>query len=358
MTTGSLNGAATIQTLSRRQLLSRLVIKRLAFIPISLYLVVSASFLLIEIMPGDPARAILGSFATDEAVASLRAELGLDRPLHERYVTYWQEVIQGDLGTSLYTRTPITREIWSRLPASIEMVVPALGLALTIGILLGGISAYFRNRPPDRVGRSVITTVQSIPDFFLAYILIFVLFFLLGWLPSPVGRLGIDAPRSEVVTGFMTFDAILAGEWGTLKSALQHLALPVLTLGIVYSAYFAKTTRSLLSGALYGTRTEFARACGLPEWQVVRYALLSVRTPLLTYAAILFASLVGGAAIIEIVFAWRGVGEWGLKAMLALDIPAIQGFIIITGTVTLLVYLLLDVVTMYLDPRISVGTLE
>jgi ABC-type dipeptide/oligopeptide/nickel transport system permease component len=203
------------------------------------------------------------------------------------------------------------------------------------------------------VGRTAITAIQSVPDFLLALFLIYTLFFIAGIAPPPVGRMGLIRGDVERITGFLLIDSLVTGGFDAFVQAARQLMLPVLALGIFYSAYFAKTARSTLIEALRSDQVEFARACGLPERTVFRYALLQARTPILTYGAILLGALVGGAAIVEIIFSWQGVGQWALEAILQLDMPAIQGFIIAAGVITILVYLVLDIVVMWLDPRVE-----
>ncbi len=338
--------------ISRRRL-TIFVLRRLLIIPLSIFIVVTAAFGLVNLLPGNPALVIAGGFATDERVAEIETELGLDQPLLTRYTDYVRDLGRGDLGESYYTGRSVREDILERLPNSIELIVPALALAALLGLAFGSISAYFLQRAPERVTRIAITLTQSVPDFLLSLVLIYVVFFSLGWAPSPVGRLGILEQPPESITKFPIVDSVLRGEWGTLGSLLHHMMLPVLALGVVYSAYFAKTSRTALAASLGSQQVEFARACGLPERQVFRYAFLAARTPLLTYGAILIGSLLGGAAIVESIFAWRGLGQWALEAMLEVDLPAIQGFVLVVGILTLLIYLLLDLLVLMLDPRVS-----
>ena len=219
--------------------------------------------------------------------------------------------------------------------------------------MIGGIAAYTRGKATERMSRVLITITQSVPDFLLGLILIYLVFFLLGWAPAPVGRLGISESKPDPITGFPLLDSALRGEWKILASLLHHMMLPVLALGFVYSAYFAKISRTTLAESLSSKQVEFARACGLSEWQVFRYAFVVARTPLLTYAAILLGTLLGGAAIVETIFSWRGLGQWALEAMLKVELPAIQGFVLVTGLSTLLIYLVLDIIVMILDPRVK-----
>lgn len=332
--------------------LATLIGKRLLMLPLSLLVLITLSFLLVELMPGNPAVTIAGSFATEDKVAQITSDLGLDRPLPERYASYLAAAVRGDLGRSFFSGTSVTTELWNRLPATIELVAFALVVAGVIGLVLGTLGAYFRRTWYDSFSRGAITLFQSIPDFLLALLLVFVLFFLWGIAPAPVGRLGLSTAGIDRVTGLLVVDTVLAGRFDLLWEALRHLMIPVLALGIVYSAYFGKTARSTMATALSSPQVEFARACGISERKVVWYAFLQARTPIITYAAILFGTLIGGAAIIETIFSWQGVGQWALDATLSLDVPVIQGFILVAGFVTILLYLLLDVLVLILDPRV------
>jgi ABC-type dipeptide/oligopeptide/nickel transport system permease component len=333
----------------------RFILKRLVFVPLAMLAIVSIAVILIALLPGDPARLVAGELASPEQVAEVSARLGLDQPLAQRYVTTMRQVLSGDLGNSYFTGRPITEEIWRRLFSSVELIVLSMLTAAILGVTIGTVGAYFRRRFPDRLSRWTVTVAQSVPDFFLGLLLIYVLFFLLGWAPSPSGRLGFADAVPPRVTGSLFVDAALAGEWATLRSALARSVLPVLTLGFVYSAYFAKTARASVGRALQSQQIQFARACGLPERQVIRYALLESRTPILTYGGILASALIGGAAIVELVFAWNGLGQWALDSILRLDVPAVQGFVIVAGVATLLIYALLDLLVVWLDPRVHYG---
>lgn len=334
---------------------TRFVLKRLAMIPLSIVVVVTLSFGLVELMPGDPATAIAGSFASEEQLEEIRESLGLNRSLPDRYVDYLGGVFTGDFGRSFYSNQPITTEIANRLPATLELITLALALAAVIGLALGVVGAYFSRGIPDRITKIGITAVQSVPDFLLALLLIYFVFFIFGLAPAPLGRTGLAGTSVQDVTGLLLVDSLLDGDLQSFGTALHHLMLPVLALGIVYSAYLGKTARATMANALRSQQVAFARACGLRERTVIRYAFLEARTPIITYLAILFGALLGGAAIVETIFSWQGVGEWALTAMLDLDIPAIQGFIVVAGVATILLYLVLDVAVMLLDPRVRLG---
>lgn len=331
----------------------RLVMGRLGFLVAALFGLVTLSFLLVSVTPGDPAELIAGPMATTEQIEAIRADLGLDDSIATRYVDYLGGLLKGDLGESYFTKRPITEEIADKLPATLELIILSVIFAAVVGIAVGALGAYFRGRWPDKVSRLGTGIFQAVPDFFLGLILIYFLFFLTGIAPAPSGRVGIAESGPDTVTGFYLIDSLIAGDFGLFMSAANHLMLPVLTLGLVYAAYFAKTARTTIGKALNSQQAQFARAMGLPERTVVRYAFVESRTTIITYAGVIFASLLGGEAIVERVFAWNGIGTWSLQGITKLDLPVVQGMVLIAGAITLIIYTLLDIVVGLLDPRIK-----
>lgn len=327
--------------------------RRLVFLPVALVVISTLAFLLVNVLPGNAAGVVAGPAASPEQIEKIEDRLGLNDPLTERYVDFVGDLVRWDLGRSFYTDRAITTEIGRFLPNTLELVVMSLVVAAVVGIGLGTIAAYTSGRLPDRIARFVVTVSQSIPDFFLALLLIYLFFYVMGVAPPPVGRLGLLETAPDRITGALLLDSLLAGEWATFRSALRHSALPVLTLGFYYASYFAKTTISALGPALESKQVEFARANGLSERTVLAYAFRQARTPILTYGGILLAALMGGAAIVETIFSWGGFGEWAIDSILQLDIPAVQGFIVVAGIGTLLVFLFLDLLVAALDPRVS-----
>lgn len=329
--------------------------KRLLFIPLGLLTVLILDFLLVNVLPGDPVGVIAGPAATPQDLMQTRHRLGLDQPLLERFWRYVERLFHGDLGRSYYTNRTVLSDVGRFLPASLELVILSLILAAVIGVGLGTIASYWKGRLPDRGSRFLITVFQAVPDFFLALLLIYLLFFRLSWAPAPVGQLGLLDNAPPKVTGATIIDALIAGDMNTFLSALAHAILPVLALGIYYSAYFARSTFATLVPALESKQVEYARASGLSEWKVLGYAFRQARTPILTYAGILFAALIGGAAIVETIFSWGGFGQWAIDSILKLDLPAIQGFILFAGLGTLIVFTALDILVAVLDPRVRYG---
>jgi peptide/nickel transport system permease protein len=329
------------------------LLRRLLFIPIGAFIVVSLAFALVNLIPGDPAVSIAGSLATPRQIAQIKRNLGLDQSLIARYWSYLDGLVHGQLGRDYYSHQPVSSEIFSHLPNTIELILPALVVAVIIGTSIGSLAAYFKDRSVGRLTSLTIGIIQSTPDFFIGLVLIYFFFYNLHYAPPPTGRLSqFDVP-GRTITGFLYLDSIIEGNWGVLRDALAHSVLPVLTLGLFNSTYFARLTRQVLGRSLKSGHLEFAKACGLPRHTLFLYAIRDIRTPILTYVGTLFATLIGGAAIVETIFSWNGVGQWAVQAVLQLDLPAIQGFLLVAGLITMAVFVILDLVVGWLDPRIS-----
>ncbi|RSM40362.1 ABC transporter permease [Amycolatopsis balhimycina DSM 5908] len=327
--------------------------RRLLLMAASLWFLITVTFLLVTLAPSDPARTIGGPYATNDQIAEISHRLGLDKPLLTRYFDYWSSLFHGSLGNSLFGANPSVRDqIGKYLPSTIELIILSLLVAVVLGLLLGSVSAYFHRRWPDRAASTVAGIFQSMPDFIVAVVLIYFLSYLTGALPGPEGQLSIVTTPPPHRTGMVLLDSLLTGQWDTFHDALMHAILPVLTLGLVIAAVFARISRTALREALESDQTKFARACGLPERQILRYALLTSRTPILTYGAIVFGSLFGGTAIVETIFNWNGLSQWAVQSMERSDYPSAQGFVLLAGVVTLIVYVLLDVFTAIFDPRV------
>jgi ABC-type dipeptide/oligopeptide/nickel transport system permease component len=336
----------------------RFVARRIPLMLISLWLLITVVFLLVALVPSDPARQVAGPYATPAEIAAAAKRLGLDQSLWTRYIDYWKELFHGSLGTSIFNSSEtIIGDIGKYLPSTLELIILGLLVGATIGLALGVASAYYHRRWPDRAASATTSVFQALPDFLLAVLLLYLFTYVLKLLPGPEGQLSIIATPPPKVTGMILIDSLLAGQISTFWDALQHAILPALTLGIVLAAFFARVTRAALRESLESEQTSFARACGLSEPRVVRYALASSRTPILTYGALLFAGLFGGTAIVETLFNWNGLSEWAVQVMLKNDYPAVQGFVLVVGLITLLVYFALDLVTGILDPRVrTVGS--
>jgi ABC-type dipeptide/oligopeptide/nickel transport system permease component len=331
------------------------VLRRLAVVPGSLLLIIIISFLLVALIPQATAQAIAGQGATKADVVAINHKLGLNQPALTQLGHYLGRLAHGNLGVSYYDNKPVLSDMLSHVPATIELIVPALVIGILLGVGLGTLGAYHSGRLTDRTVRFGGSVVQAMPEFLLGLLLLYLLFFRLHLLPAPTGQIGIAYVNPPHVTGLLAVDAIIAGQWSTLGDVLEHLVLPVFTIALPLAAVLARITRAIVGQALASDHVAYGRALGLKERRLIRYALIDGRTPLMTFCATIFAGLVGGDVIVETVFNWNGVGFWAITAMTNLDIPSIQGFVLFSGIVTLVVYIVLDVAAATLDPRIRYG---
>lgn len=335
----------------------RFIMRRVPLMLVSLWLLITVIFLLVALTPSDPARSVAGPYATKADIAAVAHRLGLDQSLWTRYIDYWKGLFHGSLGTSFFGPQKVMSQIGTYLPSTLELVILSLIVGGTLGVSLGAISAYYHRHWPDRISSGTVSVMQALPDFLLGVVLIYLFSYIFKILPGPEGQLSIVSVPPPTVTHMVLIDSLIAGQTSVFWDAVKHAILPVLTLGIVVAAMFARITRASLRESFESDQTSFARACGLPERQVVSYALRSSRTPILTYGALIFAGLFGGTAIVEVIFNWNGLSQWAVQGMLRHDYPEIQGFVLIVGVITLLVYFTLDLVNGILDPRVrAVGS--
>jgi dipeptide transport system permease protein len=319
--------------------------------------VIVVTFLLTRALPGDPAAYFAGGAATQEAVDQVRAQLGLDKPLIEQFFRYVADLSRGELGTSLTTGQPVLNELLTRLPASIEMVLLALALACAIALPLGVLAATRPGSWIDQLCRLVTTAGVSLPTFFTGLVLAYVFYFLLGWAPSPLGRLDPMWSPPATVTGFYLIDAAIAGDAGLWWASFKQLILPVLTMAIFVLAPIARMTRASMLSVLGSDFIRTARASGLTSSTVlIKYALRNALLPVVTTLGMVFGFMLGSSVVIEKVFGWPGVGSYAIDALTASDYAPIQGFVLAMGVLFVLLNLLVDVLYTLIDPRVSLET--
>jgi peptide/nickel transport system permease protein len=311
--------------------------------------IVTITFVVVRQL-GDPVASIAGPLASVEEVEALRERLGLNEPLLTQYWHYLGHLVHGDLGSSLVNDRPIVHELRDRVGGTLELIVLGTFFAAIWGVILGALSAYLRRA--GRVFHGIAVLGLAIPDFVLGLVLGLVFAFQLGWAPSPVGQLDlIDTPPPRV-TGGVALDSLIAGNWGQFTSALGYLVLPVLTLSLIYGAPIAKLAENAFTETRRRAFIEYAELAGLPRWRVFRYTLRNALPAILTLSGVIAGYLVGGIVLVEIVFSWGGLGQYAAQSILAVDMPAIQGFVLLAGAFTLLVYLLLDIAYGLIDPRV------
>lgn len=327
------------------------ILRRLALLIPTLTGITVVVFLMIYLVPGDPAQVMLGERANAETLAALRQEMGLDQPFHIQFGRFLGDLLTGDLGRSFRTHEKITVEIIHRFPATVELTMAAMLFAVVGGIGLGMVSAVRRGGMVDYLSMVVATAGISMPVFWLALILILLFAVALPLLPIS-GRLSVSI-YLETPTGLYVIDALLTGNLAALGDVLRHLTLPAITLGTIPLAVIARMTRSSLLEVMGEDYIRTARAKGLsPLVVLVRHALRNAFIPTLTVIALQFGYLLGGAIITETIFAWPGIGRWLFLAVMARDFRAVQGGVLLIATLFIVVNLAADVLYAWLDPRI------
>lgn len=327
--------------------------RRMIFVVPQLLGIVLVSFLLVKAIPGDPAVLMLGPTATPEAIASLQQQLGLDQPLYMQFLIYVGNLLQGDLGTSWQTTRPVLEDLIQRFPATLELVTYSLLLAILIGVTLGVYAARNPSGIVARIGDLYGISVGALPDFWFALVLIFIFYTLLGWAPAPLGRMDLIVLPPPTITGALTLDSLIAGDFEAFRSAALHLVLPVLTLGLLNAGPILKITQSTMEKMLESDFSRYEVLCGVPQNLVVRHALRNALPSIVTIISVLYGFLIGGAVLVEIVFSWGGAGQYAVQGVLNSDVYPVLGFVLFSAIFSLIVYILVDLVYFLLDPRIS-----
>ena len=333
----------------------KLLLKKLATLIPTLLGVTVVAFALIRLIPGDPIEIMVGERRLDPAAhAALMQQLGLDQPLHVQYLRYLGGLLQGDLGKSLVTREPVAAEFAVLFPATIELALTALLLALSVGLTLGIAAALKRGSWFDQLVMGLATVGNSMPVFWWGLVLI--MFFSVGLQWTPVsGRVGIEFDVNPV-TGFMLIDSALASwrgqEPGAFTSALLHLALPATVLGTIPMAVVARMTRSAMLEVLREDYMRTARAKGLnPTRVVLHHGFRNALIPVLTVLGMQVGSLLGGAVLTETIFSWPGIGKWIIDAIARRDYPVVQAGILVSALIFIAVNLAVDLLYGVVNPR-------
>jgi ABC-type dipeptide/oligopeptide/nickel transport system permease component len=303
--------------------LARYILQRLFAAAVTIWIATIAVTLLIHLVPGDPVRIMYGSFqTTPEELEAIRVRLGLDQPVWTQYLLYLGRLLEGDLGRSIVGDQPVLDILLSRFPATLALTLASLFIAIVVGMSLGFFAAYRRGTWWDAGAMILAIIGVSMPHFWLGLLLLFLFALKLNWLP------------------------VAGGDW-------KSLLLPALTLGLANAAVLARLTRSAMIDIFDQDFVRTARAKGLPKTIVLyRHALRSGLVPIVAMLGLQFAYLMGGAIVVENVFAWNGVGRLAIEAVLARDYPLIQGFILFFATVVALAAVVVDVAYAFLDPRI------
>jgi ABC-type dipeptide/oligopeptide/nickel transport system permease component len=326
-----------------------MVARRIMWMPPTLFGLVLIVFAISHVIPSDPARVMAGENAPAEQVQALRHKYGLDLPLPQQFLRYVGATATGNMGTSLFTQRPVAEDLWSRLPATFELALYAMVIAVVAGVPLGVVAAVRRNSLLDHVVRVATITGLAMAAFWLAILLQLLFSMWLGLTPVQ-GR--IDGWGPDPITGFYTIDAMLRGDWETLGQSLRYLALPMLTLALPAMATIVRFTRAGVLNVMSSKFVFYQMAMGIPRRRVVwKYILRSALIGTLTQIGLIFGNLIAGAVVVETVFDWPGLGSFAVNSILQSDYNAIMGFTLFVGVVFILVNLLVDIAQAVLDPR-------
>ena len=332
--------------------LLRYIGRRVVFVVPQLFGIILVSFFLVKLIPGDPAVMMLGPTASAQSLAQLRDKMGLNRPLVEQFWQYLANVARGDLGSSWQTTRPVTEDLFQRFPATLELITFGLLLAVAIGFPLGVAGARLKRGAVRKVADYYGLLAGAMPDFWLALVLIYVFYTVLGLTPAPLGRIDMAVVPPATVTGSLVIDSLIAGDINALLSSLGHLALPVLTLSLINAGPILKMTQSMTERTLSSDFVRYADMCGLPRRLVLRQAVRAALPSVVTVISVLYGFLIGGAVLVEIVFSWGGAGQYAVQGVLNADLNPVLGFVVFSAVLSLVIYLIVDLVYFALDPRI------
>ena len=332
----------------------RFVLKRLALlVPVLLGLTLLL-FAWVRALPGDPARALLGERATPEGIAQVTERYGFDQPLLEQYFKYLGAVLRGDFGSSIRTGQSVTESFLDRFPATVELGVTALILAVVVGIPVGYLAARHQGRPLDTIVMSGSLLGVVTPVFFLAILLKLVFADWLNWLPTSLRQ----DPRIDAthITNFYVLDGILTREWDAAWDAMVHLVLPAVALGTIPLAIIARITRASVAEVLNEDYVRTAESKGLSRGLVSRrHVMRNALLPVVTTVGLQAGLLLAGAVLTETVFAFNGMGQYLFNAIGQRDYPVLQGFILFIALIYALINLLVDIAYGVIDPRVRVS---
>lgn len=332
----------------------RYIARRLGLMVILLLGVSVLVFLISHMVPSNPAAANLSQTALNdpEIVAAYNEKWGLDKPVWEQYTIYMSNIFQGDLGTSIRTGRPVLDDLKQYFPATLELSLCAMVIAITFGVSFGVLSAIFQNKPIDHVLRTVSISGVSIPSFWFSLLMMSLFAGKLGWFPSG-GRYNVRLYSATDGTGLYILDGILTGDMGMLLDGLSHLALPAIVLGFFTMGLIARQTRSNLLEVMSADYIRTARAKGMSEGRiVVKHALGNALVPVITVSGMGFCNLLGGMVFVEQIFSWPGIGQYAYLSATTLDFPAICGVSLLIAVVYVVVNLFIDILYGVIDPRI------
>lgn len=334
------------------------ILRRLVMALLVLFSVSIITFLIARVVPSDPAAAWVGPRPTPEQIARAREQLGLDKPLHVQYLVYVRGLLRGDLGNSIKSRQPITVDLRTYLPATLELVLAGMLMAVLVGIPLGVLSGAFKGSLLDHATRLFSIAGVSMPTFWLGLLLQLLFFSRLGLLPL-AGRISTETalyhPVAQI-TGFYLIDTAVTGNWVAFKDALIHIILPAFTLATYPIAMSIRMTRSRMIEVLGEKYILAARVSGIPERTILFIlALKNAIVPTITVLGLSFVYSLTGALLVEVIFSWPGLGTYVTNAVLSIDFPVIVSVTLVVTVFYVFINLFLDLIQAMLDPRVTLS---
>jgi peptide/nickel transport system permease protein len=338
--------------------MTRLILRRLAAVPVVLVVIILLGFLITNVLPGNPAELRAGQYASTEVIERTEATLGLDKPWYTQLRLYTGNLLQGDFGENSLTGLSVSDDLSARWPATVELTLMGFLLGLAVGLPLGVMAGLRSNGIWDHAGRLVAVAGVSVPVFWVGLLLIYFFYAKLGWAPPPTGRAQIGT-EPETITGFYLLDSVLTVDPAAFWSSLKSLILPSITLALLVAAPVARIARSSVLEVRNQEYVTMAIAAGLP-WRIVlrRWILRNAMLPVVTMMGILLGYLIGGNILVEIVFAWPGLGGYAFESINNNDFAPVQAFVIVTALAILMISLVLDVIYAWLNPRVRYAGAE
>ncbi len=329
----------------------KFILRRMLFLLFILFGVSLLVFISVRLIPGDPAQVMLGERATPEALARLRDQLGLTKPLYQQYFLYMNNLFHGDFGTSIMSNNSVISEIMKKFPATIELSLASMLIATIFGISAGILAAVYRNTWLDNIVMVGALTGVSMPIFWLGLILMIIFSSTFDLLPFS-GRIDITSDITPV-TNFYLIDTLLKGDFEAFWDVVRHLILPAITLSTVPTAVIARMTRASMLEVLNQDYVRTAYAKGVKKIKVIMiHALKNALIPIITITGLQLGLLLSGAVLTENVFSWNGLGSYVVNAVSSRDFPVIQGCVLIFATTFVMVNLFVDLSYFIIDPRV------
>ena len=333
--------------------MARFLLRRLLFVCFLIIGVTFLVFMISHLVPSDPIASNMSPNAMSDpaAVAAYKARWGLDKPLMEQYFIYLSNLLRGDLGTSIRTGNPVISDLKQFFPATLELSIMAMLIAVLFGITFGIISAVYRNKPFDYLVRTISISGVSIPNFWFA--LVMLLLFYSKWHLFPGGGRVSSRISPTGGTGLYVWDALTSGNWALFNDALSHLILPAIVLGFFTMGLISRQTRSNLLEVSSLDYIRTAKAKGLSQRQIVlRHALGNALIPVITVMGMGFSNLLGGMVFVEKIFSWPGIGQYAYLSATTLDFPAICGVSLLIAMINVILNLVIDILYGVIDPRV------